>query len=671
MNISIYLYNNKIILFLEFILINLINLNYSFNSSLLKIKYFTQARKLYYVNAMNNLEGDLYLEFWGEETKTRYFIGLNAITEEDLYIGDDKLFTVTSDTISTHHDSLIIYDNNNKENILSINYKYFDYINIEDKIITSKCTDNIIYQNKGDNPSFKNSIIKLKSNNYYLLSIVLIDETLFVKHHDISFKIFDFSSNEINGYTPRKSLQKKINLINSTDCFQTVSEYIQCSFTTFLPSNYFTVGIYDLNLNEIETISFNYFKDNTFTKIFHIKNEIGAYMYYDDRDNSIPKIHFEELNEQKNNLIHVFNFNYIPLNGNGRYILNTELFFSDGIKINGSKVGVIMTTQDFNLLISLLDLYYNEKYVKVKYYYLDLQQINIRISINLRLFKFKYYFGMIFYNSNNEYSGYNFFNYPNITSNKRINNTFIEIKLFEDEQFYIFAISDNFELVNNIYGGEEKIKINNFSDKSSSGIILKSFNLDRELSINDELDINDKIIFQPVITGAIPGEYILEFSPIARYPDVDSIADRIEYYGNGSLINEELSQTFTEDIFKIIYQIECHEKCETCNQLGSDLFLYCIKCKNDFPYNINNGENCINICDNNNYIYKDENEIIYCIDNCPEDKFEYNHNENEKYCLNSCLYNNEELFLDEENNICYYSCSETANGKIYIFQKNV
>ena len=326
-----------------------------------------------------------------------------------------------------------------------------------------------------------------------------------------------------------------------------------------------------------------------------------------------------------------------------------------------------MTTQDFNLVICILDLNYDEKIVKVKYYYLDLQEINIRISINLRLFKFKYYFGMIFYNSNNEYSGYNLFNFPNITSNNRINNTFIEIKLFEDGQSYIFSISENFEIINNIYGGEEKIKIINFVDKYSSGIILKSFNLDKEVSINDELDINDKIIFQPNITGAIPGEYILEFSPIAKYPNADSIADKIEYYGNTSIINEELYQTFSEDIFKLIYKVECHEKCETCKQLGSDAFLYCVKCVNDFPYNFNNGGDCINICDN--YIYKDEYGILYCIDNCPEDKFKYSYNENERYCLFSCLYNNEELFLDEENNICYNSCSESTNGKIYSFQK--
>ena len=253
MNISNYFYNNKIILFLEFILIFLFNINYSFDSSSLKINYFTQVIKLYYVNAMNNLKGDLYLELWGEETKTRYFIGLNAITEEDLIIGENKLFSITSNDISTHHDSLIIYDSYNKENIFSINYKYFDYINIEDNIITSKNTDNIIYQNKGDNPSFKNSIIKLKSNNYYLLSILLIGETFFVTHNDITFKIFEFYSNEINGFTEKKSLQKYISPINSTDCFQTESEYIQCSFTTLLPPKEFTVGIYDLNLNEKNT----------------------------------------------------------------------------------------------------------------------------------------------------------------------------------------------------------------------------------------------------------------------------------------------------------------------------------------------------------------------------------------------------------------------------------
>ena len=185
-------------------------------------------------------------------------------------------------------------------------------------------------------------------------------------------------------------------------------------------------------MNEKNTISFNYIKDNTFTKIFHIKNEIGAYLYYDDRDQSKPKLHFKELNSAKNNLINVFNFEYIPLNNNGKYSLNTLLFFSDGIKINDSKIVVIMTTQESNLLICILDLFYDKNLVKVRYFEINLAQANIKISINLRAFKFKNYFGLSFYNSNIEYSGYTIFIYPNITSNNKINNRIIEIKIFND-----------------------------------------------------------------------------------------------------------------------------------------------------------------------------------------------------------------------------------------------
>ena len=666
MHISNFIYTNKAILFMIFIFINILKIIISFESSHLKTNYFNITKRLYYVNAMNNANGDLYFEFWGEQTNYRYFIGLNATTEEDLYIGNDKLFSIEGNSISTHHDSIIIYDNNKKENIFSINNKYFDYINIKEKIITSKKADDLIFQNKGDNPSFKNSIIKLKCNNYYLLSIVLITQTLFVKSHEVTYKIFEFSSNNINGFQQIKNKQKTISFINSTDCFQTESEYIECSFTNVLPSNLFHVGIYDLNMNEKNTISFNYIKDNTFTKIFHIKNEIGAYLYYDDRDQSKPKLHFKELNSAKNNLINVFNFEYIPLNNNGKYSLNTLLFFSDGIKINDSKIVVIMTTQESNLLICILDLFYDKNLVKVRYFEINLAQANIKISINLRAFKFKNYFGLSFYNSNIEYSGYTIFNYPNITSNNKINNRVIEIKIFNDSSIYSFSISENIELINNIYGGEEKIKIINFPDKSSSGIILKSNILNNEISLNDVLDINDIIIFELSNTGAIPGSYILEFSPIIKYTEDKSMsmACNIEYFGNFENIIENQHLTITDDVFKLIYKIECQESQENCEecQLDSDSFFYCIKCKDNLFTYIKN-EKCI--CDF--YIFVDEEETQNCIKIC--DNYKYIINENEKYCLPSCLFNNEELYLDEENSICYKNCSEAENGKKYIFQK--
>ena len=659
------------ILIIILIFINILNFNCSFVAEKLKIDYFKEEKKLIYVNAFNNLKGDLYFEFWGEDTNIRYFKGLNITNEKDLYINGSTLFSINSNYISIHHDSAIIYDSNNTENIFSMNYKYFEYINIEgnDKYIGYKNTDDIIFKNTGADPSFRNSIIKLKSNNYYLLSLCLINGNL-IKTHKISFIIFNFTSDKIDGFKQVSQIQKTISRINSTDCFQTESEYIQCSFTNVLPSNLFHIGIYDLNMNEKNTISFNYIKDNTFTKIFHIKEEIGAYIYYDDRDcyngNPIPKIHIKKLDDSKSSLSNVFGFEYIPLHGNGNYAFNTELYFSDAIKVNDSKIVVVMMIKDqSNLLFCILDLYYDKYYVRVKYYLVQLTQINVKISINLHLFKFKNYFGCVFYNSNEQYSGYFLLNYPNITSINKVNYNEIEIKIFEGSQSYSFGISENLEFVNNIYGGEEKIKIINF-DKSSSGIILSSYNLNNEISIDDEISISDKIIFQPSITGAVPGEYILEFCSITIYSDKDSIADLIEYYPDDEY-NEDLTQIITDEAFKIIYKVECFEKCETCRQLGNEDNYYCVKCKNTFPYNINNGEKCLDECPN--FIYIDENEKIYCIENCDNEHFKYLKNDNEKYCLSSCIFNNEELFLDSENKICYESCSESTFNKIYTYQK--
>ena len=65
------------ILIIILIFINFLNFNCSFDTEKLKIDYFKEEKKLIYVNAFNNLKGDLYLEFWGENTNIRYFKGLN------------------------------------------------------------------------------------------------------------------------------------------------------------------------------------------------------------------------------------------------------------------------------------------------------------------------------------------------------------------------------------------------------------------------------------------------------------------------------------------------------------------------------------------------------------------------------------------------------------------
>ena len=146
------------------------------------------------------------------------------------------------------------------------------------------------------------------------------------------------------------------------------------------------------------------------------------------------------------------------------------------------------------------------------------------------------------------------------------------------------------------------------------------------------------------------------------------------YYGNTNS-NYEI-KPFIGNVFKLIYEVECYEKCKTCNQLGNNLYYYCVECKDKSFYITDNGQKCEDKCEG--YIYingelkyckekcnKDqfikieddkkycfdtcrqyitiENEEKYCIDSCAY--FNYIKNENEKYCLISCFYNNKELYL--------------------------
>ena len=625
---------------------------YGLDLSSFNINFLQQTTKLYYVNAMNNENGDIYFEFWGEDNAMRYYVGKSYINEDNLLINGNEIYSINANTNWNYHESVVVNYNDNID-ILSINSKNFDYINFQDSIVSSKLTSNLINSHNGD-PAYRNGLIKLKNGNY--LSSITLKVGL---AHNIFMTIFEFNTNHINGFHKINQLKKIIGYMNSTSCFQTDSTYIQCCFSTAIPSNQFTVGIYDLDLTEYATISFGYLLDYTFTKIFHIKGEIGAYIFFDDRDNNVPKLFLKTLSDNKIGLLNLFSSSqYIVLNNNGNFILDYGLFSSDAIKIDDSRFIVIFTIKDsFDLLICLCD--FNNGYtgIRIRYYRLNLSSLNIKISVNIRAFVFKDYPGFLFYDSNSEYPGYIFFNYPKIISDKKVDSKTIKIYILENSSSDIFSFVENFDFINIIYTGDIKIKILNYSSPLSSGIILKTSS--SELSIGDKINLEESITFEPDITGALPGEYFLEF-----FPYVEETEATTEFYG--SYTGEEFEEIgiFSKYEFTLNYVVQCHEKCQTCNQLGSDTNYHCIKCNSAFPYNLNNGESCNNIC--NGFIFNNQNELL-CIDNCYDGHFIYQKNQDEKYCLISCSYNNKELYNDEIENICYDDCSDSTNGNIYLY----
>ena len=554
---------------IKWILYFIININ-SMDISSFIINFFEQNTKLYYINSMYNDNGDIYFEFWGEDNSIRYFIGKGYNTEENILFNDNEIYSIDANTNWNYHESILI-NYNDDINILSINSKNFDYINFPDSIVSSKLTSNLINSHSGD-PSYRNCLIKLKNENY--LSSIILKVGL---AHNIFMTIFEFNLNHINGFNKVNQIKKIIGYLNSTSCFQTDSEYIQCSFSTAFPSNQFTVGIYDLNLNEKTTVSFGYLLDYTFTKIFHINGEIGGYIFFDDRDNNVPKLFLKNLNDNKNGLINLFSsIEYIILNNNGNYILDYGLFSSDAIKIDDLKFVVIFSIKDsFDLLICLCD--FNKDYtgIRIRYYRMNLSSINIKISVNIRTFKFKEHFGLLFYDSNSQYPGYIFFNYPKIISENKINSRSIKFNILVNTSNDSFSFQEHLQLINIIYTGQIKIKIINYISPSISGIKLKTSN--SEISNGDKINFDDIIIFEPINTGAVPGEYFLEF-----FPYVEETDSTIELYGEYQEGDFEEIGIFSNYTFNLNYTVECHEKCETCYQLGSNTNYHCAKYKNDF-----------------------------------------------------------------------------------------
>ena len=392
----------RLILFTTFLIINVC----TFDITSFDINFFKEEPNLYYVNAMNNDNGDIYLEFWGEDNKIRYFIGIDYINEGQINFNENKIYSIETNEISKYHDSIIV-NNNNEINIFSMNYEYFSFINIKDSKYTSKKTKDIIFENNGE-PSQRNSIIKLKDNTY-LLSIIL--HKLGIMHF-INFRIFKFKSNDIGGYEESEHPKENINRLNSTSCIQTESQYIQCIIPGITKKGNkaeLQIRIFDSKFIEKNTISLSNVKDNSFTKIFHIKDEIAGYIYFDYGTN-IPILYIKKLIANTYELGDVIS-NKKNIIENIGYDIDISPFSSDAIKIDDSRFVIFFTINStYKLLLCLFD--FNEEYtgIRLRKYILDFDSINIRITVNLRSFLFKDYFGLLFYDSGSEYPGYLFFN---------------------------------------------------------------------------------------------------------------------------------------------------------------------------------------------------------------------------------------------------------------------
>ena len=234
---------------------------------------------------------------------------------------------------------------------------------------------------------------------------------------------------------------------------------------------------------------------NTFFKLFLIKNEIGAYIICDGRDSNRPKVFLKKLNNNKDNIVNAIeDLDYIIPNKKGKYEIDENLFSSDAIKVSDTRFIIIFKIKNsFNMLLCIFDFNPNYTGIIVRYYELNFAERNIHISVNIKCFCFKEYFGIIFYDSFSQYPGYMFFNHINIMDENRIDFRNIKINLSQSSSLTTFSFPNNMKVENNLFDNDIKIKIISLPSSYDTGIIVKSSKTNSIISNNDILSKDDSI----------------------------------------------------------------------------------------------------------------------------------------------------------------------------------
>ena len=182
----------------------------------------------------------------------------------------------------------------------------------------------------------------------------------------------EYLYNEYNSSIVYKNLNNNIERMVS--CFFTNNKKYICFF--YYSSAYRIISFLfkgkKIDKKFETTINNNaYFNYNIFYKAIHVKNEIGAFIYFNKVSNKYPQIEFKRIGESSlENTIGPININ--------RYIFCKEESLNDFIKLNDDQVCYISTSLDkTNLYIVILTLYNLDTDYFVKYFSQNMNKYNI------------------------------------------------------------------------------------------------------------------------------------------------------------------------------------------------------------------------------------------------------------------------------------------------------
>ena len=213
---------------------------------------------------------------------------------------------------------------------------------------------------------------------------------------------------------------------------------------------------------------------NLFYKCFHLKKEIGIFVYFVDYNNLF--IQMNELQVKTNNEYEMNTIQKININ---KYNFNSIYEYCDSIRVNDNRFFFASGTNDnLNIVLLIFDIFNNDQNILMRYYKISLKLYNLRFYTSIRGIIYNNYISLTFSAFNDTVSNLKSSCYLTIFGYIHSNDLIKNNDIFDEKDEYIFDIQNYVSITNNIFGYElANIKISNISQFQNKGLIINNFRI--------------------------------------------------------------------------------------------------------------------------------------------------------------------------------------------------
>ena len=575
------------------------------------------------------------------------------------------------------------------------NYSYIFICGVGDEEILCKLIDfeknNIVY-----NQNICNYFDSSDTCDFYVLSTIFTILNLnqkskillsYIEYNTIDLSIINLTKEDLFSYEIIDNSKETYNSYsiqyNEISCFITENNFVECLVAN---ENKIKVEIYGNSLNHLNSIILDNINRISIrirvALCIHLKSEIGVFAYYTKENTQsnfsplyiqIKELYLRESNYDLKNVIKDQNIFEISLYANYTDHIFVDITKSFLIKISDNQFSyAYLNDYYYNeiIIIVIFDLYGTKKdFLFIRYYKIDLSLYDISYQNSLRLFIFNSFLGLGFcgniisesnYDNGDIYKGiFTIFGY---SSKKQI--TYIDLEIYKNNQGFILDLNNYFSIDNNLFGYELDIKITSIPNKLQE-IRFFSIKENKELRVNDIINVNDKILFDLFGVKIQIGEnYIIEITSIISTPEYNNFIkfyDKTDKYGE-NFENYYQRKIMEEKKFQVKLHFSCHDQSiKTCNypELSTKIIQ----------------NNSINIIYFSNFNYIGEsnnllkiysritnfNDNDYC-NNDIIDKYQYNY-------MNECMNECPSCYSFDSSKNCIFNCNQLHqylfNSKYY------